>query len=38
VITAVRIGGVLLMAAFGTFLFVNLRRDRAEARRIESDT
>jgi protein SCO1/2 len=36
VINAVRIGGVLLMAAFGTFLFVNLRRDRAEPRRIET--
>ena len=35
IINAVRAGGILLIAAFGTFLFVNLRRERAQARHIE---
>jgi protein SCO1/2 len=37
IINAVRAGGVLLMIAFGTFLFVNLRRDRRQ-QHLESHT
>jgi protein SCO1 len=37
IINAVRAGGILLMVAFGTFLFVNLRRERRQ-QHLESHT